>query len=228
MIMTLDPEVLSAAQAARERVLQRQHELERARADLNHEIRRLHAAGGSMREISEQLGVSHQRVHQIVAEGESDALLRRLGDRLQHSLGGGFAHLTDEARGVFVHSHHVASALGAKAVAPEHVLLALSLPEAGVSARALTATGATHDALHAAIDRSSKRSGRHRKHVSFNGSSKNVVKLAFQEAVHSGDNQVGTEHLLLGLLDSHDDRTESLLDELDVAPDAIRDALAAA
>jgi len=39
---------------------------DRARIDLHHAIRRLHAAGGSLREIAEALGLSHQRVHQIV------------------------------------------------------------------------------------------------------------------------------------------------------------------
>ena len=64
--MGLDPELVRDAEAARERLLDAQHAAERARADYHHAIRRLHAAGGSLREIAEALRLSHQRVHQIV------------------------------------------------------------------------------------------------------------------------------------------------------------------
>jgi hypothetical protein len=40
-------------------------------------IRRLHAAGGSLREIAEALGLSHQRVHQIIDEAAEPTRRRR-------------------------------------------------------------------------------------------------------------------------------------------------------
>jgi hypothetical protein len=66
--MGLDPELVRDAEAARARLLESQHAAERARADYHHAIRRLHAAGGSLREIAEVLRLSHQRVHQIIDE----------------------------------------------------------------------------------------------------------------------------------------------------------------
>jgi hypothetical protein len=66
--MGLDRELVREAEAARERLVESQHAAERARADYHHAIRRLHAAGGSLREIAEALGLSHQRVHQIIDE----------------------------------------------------------------------------------------------------------------------------------------------------------------
>jgi hypothetical protein len=66
--MGLDPELVREAKAAREFLLASQHAAERARADFHHAIRRLHAAGGSLREIAEALRLSHQRVHQIIDE----------------------------------------------------------------------------------------------------------------------------------------------------------------
>jgi hypothetical protein len=66
--MGLDPQLVREAQVARGRLLESQHAAERARADYHHAIRRLHAAGGSLREIAEALGLSHQRVHQILDE----------------------------------------------------------------------------------------------------------------------------------------------------------------
>ena len=66
--MGLDQELVREAERAREQLAVSQHAAERARADYHHAIRRLHAAGGSLREIAEALGLSHQRVHQIVEE----------------------------------------------------------------------------------------------------------------------------------------------------------------
>jgi ClpX C4-type zinc finger len=67
--MGLDPGLVREAKAAREFLLASQHAAERAKVDYHHAIRRLHAAGGSLREIAEALGLSHQRVHQIIDEG---------------------------------------------------------------------------------------------------------------------------------------------------------------
>lgn len=227
MMMTLDPQILSVAQAARERTLECQHELERARADFNHEIRRLHAAGGSMREISEQLGVSHQRVHQIVANGEAeDPLLRRLGDRLQRGLGG-FGRFEGEARTVVVEAHDAAMALGSRSVEPEHLLLGLTAPESGISAQVLSDAGVQRDALRAAIERAGgparKRGGKGR--TPFSPASKKTLELALKEAMRRGDDHIGSEHLLRGLLDADEKRIGAVLKALDVTPEAIRDVL---
>jgi hypothetical protein len=71
--MTLDQGLLREAEAARERLIDAQHAAERAKVDYHHAIRRLHAAGGSLREVAEALGLSHQRVHQIVDEAAEPA-----------------------------------------------------------------------------------------------------------------------------------------------------------
>jgi hypothetical protein len=64
--MGLDLELVREAERAREQLAVAQHAAERARADYHLAIRRLHAAGGSLREIAEATGLSHQRVHQII------------------------------------------------------------------------------------------------------------------------------------------------------------------
>jgi hypothetical protein len=71
--MGLDAERVRDAEAARRRLIESQHAVERARADYHHAIRRLHAAGGSLREIAEVLRLSHQRVHQIIDEADGAA-----------------------------------------------------------------------------------------------------------------------------------------------------------
>jgi hypothetical protein len=64
--MSLDEHVLVDVEAARTRLEVLEDQAYEARAAFHQAIRRLHAAGGSMREIATALGMSHQRVHQII------------------------------------------------------------------------------------------------------------------------------------------------------------------
>jgi hypothetical protein len=64
--MSLDEDVLRDVEAARDRLESIEDSAYEARAALHQAIRRLHATGGSMREIATALGMSHQRVHQII------------------------------------------------------------------------------------------------------------------------------------------------------------------
>ena len=64
--MPLDAGLLEQAKAAEERVIDAEHAAEVARADFHRAVRRLQLAGASLREIAGALGLSHQRVHQIV------------------------------------------------------------------------------------------------------------------------------------------------------------------
>jgi hypothetical protein len=66
--MGLDPELVREAERAKEHLAVSQHAAYRAKVDYHQAIRRLHAAGGSLREIAEALRLSHQRVHQIIDE----------------------------------------------------------------------------------------------------------------------------------------------------------------
>jgi hypothetical protein len=66
--MGLDPELVREAERAKEQLAVAQHAADRAKVDYHQSIRRLHATGGSLREIAEALRMSHQRVHQIIDE----------------------------------------------------------------------------------------------------------------------------------------------------------------
>ena len=66
--MGLDQELVREAEHAKEQRVVAQHAAYRAKVDYHQTIRRLHMAGGSLREIAEALRMSHQRVHQILDE----------------------------------------------------------------------------------------------------------------------------------------------------------------
>jgi hypothetical protein len=65
--MPLDSSLLAQARAAEARLLEAEHDAEVFRTEFHRAIRRLQLAGGSLREIAAEFGLSHQRVHQIVA-----------------------------------------------------------------------------------------------------------------------------------------------------------------
>ncbi len=64
--MGLDHDLLEKAKAAGSRFAESERQALTSRADYHTAIRRLHLAGGSLREIGQALEVSHQRVQQIV------------------------------------------------------------------------------------------------------------------------------------------------------------------
>lgn len=69
--MEVDPALLDTARQAAERVRAAEAAVERARLSHREAVRALNAGGASLRAIAAALGLSHQRVHQLVTgDGE--------------------------------------------------------------------------------------------------------------------------------------------------------------
>ena len=62
----MDSYLLAEARRAQERLIDAERDADVARADFHRAVRRLHLHGASLRELAGTLGLSHQRVHQIV------------------------------------------------------------------------------------------------------------------------------------------------------------------
>ncbi len=78
----MDDKLLANARRARERLIDAERDLEVARADFHRAVRRMHLHGSSLRELAASLGLSHQRVHQIVEEaGGSRRWIRAKGGK---------------------------------------------------------------------------------------------------------------------------------------------------
>ena len=218
--MPLDDGILDEAKQARDRLIAARHEVDDARGDYHHAVRRLHASGASMREIAEALGISHQRVHQIVDEEARPGWLRRPPRRRAGSGAGGplFHRFTRRARDSVAAAQQEARGLGHETVGSEDILLGLLAAEEGGAAKALNAIGVDAEAVRARVEPGP---GSPEGQLPFSRQAKKGLELALREALHYGHNHIGTEHVLLGLVRAGGEAAE-LLAGLGADADRIR------
>ena len=114
-----------------------------------------------------------------------------------------FERFTERARRVVVLAQQEARILDHNYIGTEHILLGLIREGDGVAARALTALGISLDAMRQAVEniigrgtQSLPESG----HIPFTPRAKKVLELSLREAVQLGNDYIGTEHILLGLI----------------------------
>ena len=226
-MMTLDEQLLGEAKTVRERLLELQHDVERARVDYQHVIRQLHAKGGSMREIAEELGLSHQRVHQIVDAGPEDA--RGAKDAFFYRRGGGrggrpFGRLSRVAREAVEQAHVESEQLGHGYLGTEHVLLGLLKTEGGGAAAALESLGVRYDDIRAKVEAAEATPTR-RRGVPMTPKAKKAFHLAVHAARERRARWVGTEDLLVGLTGVEDGLAAELLTAAGADEAKVRDAV---
>jgi ClpX C4-type zinc finger len=94
--MAIEQDLLSEAKIAEADLVEAEHAAEVARAEFHRAVRRLHLAGASLREIATALGLSHQRVHQIV-EAAGGSRRWRKGTKVPRPGPCSFCGLTAEA-----------------------------------------------------------------------------------------------------------------------------------
>ena len=123
-----------------------------------------------------------------------------------------FERFTDRARRVVVGAQNEARTLGHDYIGTEHLLLGLIDEGNGLGVKALESIGVSAEALRAGVteivgtaaapdsENDSLGSG----HIPFTPRAKQVLRLALAEAQRFGHNYVGTEHLLIALIQEKD------------------------
>jgi hypothetical protein len=228
--MALDESLVASTEKARERLLDLEHEAERARVDFQHGLRRLHAAGGSLREIADRFALSHQRVHQIVdtaasggQRGRGTVVLEAIKDRVRDW--GPFTRFTKEARTVVLRAQEEAKKLGHGKVGTEHLLLGLLLGEEETAARVLETLGVELEPTRAEIV-SALGTGdcfEAAKTLPFTPRAKRVLEHSLREALDLQHNHIGTEHILLGLVRERSGLAARLLRDLGADAERVRE-----
>ena len=112
-----------------------------------------------------------------------------------------FERFTDRARRVVVLAQQEARRLDHNYIGTEHILLGLITEGQGVAARALESLGVNLEAVRQQVEEIIGRgqqapSG----HIPFTPRAKKVLELSLRESQQLGQEYIGTEHILLGLI----------------------------
>jgi ATP-dependent Clp protease ATP-binding subunit ClpC len=108
---------------------------------------------------------------------------------------------TDTARRVVVHAQEEARALQHGHIGTEHLLLGLLRGDTDDAVRVLGAAGITLDGARRDVeDLVGRGSGPPDGDIPFTARAKKVLEMALREALQLGDEYIGSEHILLGLI----------------------------
>lgn len=117
----------------------------------------------------------------------------------------GFDSFTPRARSVIMAAQEESRTLGDDEVRPGHLVLGLLAEPAALAARALADQGMTADAVRAAATAAlPSGTGPSPDPIPYDAGSRKVMQLTFREALRLGHNYIGTEHILLALLEVED------------------------
>lgn len=114
----------------------------------------------------------------------------------------GFNAFTPRARAVILAAQEESRVLGDDEVRPAHLVLGLLAEPAALAARALDDQGVSAEAVRAAATAALPSGpGPSPDPIPYDAGSRKVMQLTFREALRLGHNYIGTEHLLLALLE---------------------------
>lgn len=217
--MTLDEQVLAEAKEVRQHLVDLESQTAHARVDYHHAIKKLHAAGGSLREIAEALELSHQRVHQIVdgpavPPGPPPWAGRRWKHR-RHGFGNRryfLARFDDAAREVMGAAQEEAASLKHGFIGTEHLMLALA--RRGIE-------GVSYDAAREqVVERAGE--GDQPWVAGISPAAKRVLAHSLEKATEAGREQFTPEDMLLALVEQPRGTGGEILRDLGVTPEQLR------
>jgi ATP-dependent Clp protease ATP-binding subunit ClpA len=137
---------------------------------------------------------------------------------------GPFDRFNDRAKRVLALAQDEAIRLNHNYIGPEHLLLGLVREGEGVAARVLDSLGLQLSTVREQVERKIGRgdSGMSPSEITLHPRTKKVVELALEEARKLEHHQVGTEHVLLGLVRDDGSVAAEVLQSLGVSLEKIR------
>ncbi|MGA4545363.1 Clp protease N-terminal domain-containing protein [Uniformispora flossi] len=165
---------------------------------IGHFVDQARRSGASWTDIGRSMGVTRQAAQKRFVPKPSDV-------PLTISPEDGFSRFTVRARNVVMAAQNAAKAAGNDRIQPAHLILGLTGDAESIAAKALIAQGVTLDAVReAAAAALAPGVEEVPELVPFDAAAKKVLELTFREALRLGHNYIGTEHLLLSLLEFED------------------------
>ena len=199
-IKQVHPDALEQLSSA---VLAAEHLGEVADHLIGHFVDQARRSGASWTDIGRSRGVSKQAAQKrFVPKGAGDI----------DPSGGPFSRYTIRARKVVVASQSEARAAGSPEITTAHLVLGLISQPDALGAKAITEQGVLLDTVRqAATAALPPESADVPALIPFDQGAKKALELTFREALRLGHNYIGTEHILLALLE-HENGTGILSD----------------
>ncbi|MEV8336778.1 Clp protease N-terminal domain-containing protein [Streptomyces niveus] len=164
---------------------------------IGHFVDQARRSGASWTDIGRSMGVTRQAAQKrfVAKPGEGTDL-----DASQ-----GFSRFTDRARKVVMAAQEESRAAGNDQTRPEHLALGLLSEPKGIGARAVAAQGVSVEAVRDAVEAILPPAVPDVPElIPYDAGAKKALELTFREALRMGHNYVGTEHILLALLELED------------------------
>ncbi|MGW7268991.1 Clp protease N-terminal domain-containing protein [Streptomyces sp. NPDC054864] len=163
---------------------------------IGHFVDQARRSGASWTEIGKSMGVTRQAAQKrFVAKdpGEMSDLDPRQG----------FSRFTPRAKNVVMASQEKARAAGNEEIGPGHLTLALLTDPDSLAVKALLAQGTSLDAIRESVTEALPPAvGELPDLIPYDAGAKKVLELTYREALRLGHNYIGTEHILLSLLEA--------------------------
>jgi ATP-dependent Clp protease ATP-binding subunit ClpA len=161
---------------------------------IGHFVDQARRSGASWTEIGKSMGVTKQAAQKrFVPRAEPTTL-----DPEQ-----GFGRFTPRARNAVVAAQNAAHDAANREITPDHLLLGVLSDPAALATLLLQRQRVDVEALRAAVTLPPS-AGEPPELIPFSGPARKALELTFREALRLGHNYIGTEHLLLALLELED------------------------
>ncbi|MEU2040112.1 Clp protease N-terminal domain-containing protein [Nocardia niwae] len=164
---------------------------------IGHFVDQARRSGASWTDIGASMGVTKQ-----AAQKRFVPKVPEPGAAAAMDPNAGFARFTTRARAVVMAAQEAARSAGNREIAVGHVVLGLLTEPEGLAVHEIVHHGVAVDVIAAAASASLPPSeGDVPALVPFGAEAKKVLELTFREALRLGHNYIGTEHILLALLE---------------------------
>ncbi|RZS38942.1 ClpA/ClpB-like protein [Herbihabitans rhizosphaerae] len=185
---------------------------------IGHFVDKARRSGASWTDIGQSMGVTKQAAQKRFVPKESDD-----GPALDLRL---FTRFTDRARSAVVAAQTEAREAGSAKIDTDHLVLGLlSEPEA-LAAKAIEVLGVSAAELRASIvEHLPGGESTTREQVPLTSTAVKALELTARAALQLGHNYIGTEHILLGVLDEPDGPGGRTLANLGITADRVREWL---
>ncbi|RAO26358.1 uncharacterized protein PSN13_06382 [Micromonospora saelicesensis] len=164
---------------------------------IGHFVDQARRSGASWTDIGRSMGVTKQAAQKRFVPKATEAAAL--------DPNAGFGRFTPRARNVVMASQEEARASGNAEIGPEHLVLGLLAEPEGLAARVMAGRGATAEAVREAVAAVvPARAEQVPDLIPYDARGKKALELTFREALRLGHNYIGTEHMLLALLEQED------------------------